>query len=45
VTHYGVAASDIERVLTASADALRETTARPVAVAAPTTTSSTSPER
>jgi threonine aldolase len=29
VTHYGVTAADVERVLTASADALRETTAIP----------------
>jgi hypothetical protein len=35
VTHYGVSAADIERVLEATADALRETAATP---AAPTTT-------
>ncbi len=29
VTHYGVTAADVERVLTASADALRETTVTP----------------
>jgi hypothetical protein len=31
VTHYGVTAADVERILAASADALRETTVTPAA--------------
>jgi threonine aldolase len=39
VTHYGVTAGDVERVLAASADALRDTTALPAAASASTTQS------
>jgi threonine aldolase len=49
VTHYGITAADIERVLAASAEALRETSARPAAPATPTprpnTTATTALER
>ena len=36
VTHYGITAADIERILTASADALREATAWPAPPTVPT---------
>ncbi len=39
VTHYGITAGDVERVLAASADALRDTTALPAAASASTTQS------
>jgi threonine aldolase len=43
VTHYGVTAADIERVLAACADTLRETTATPAAPATPVTSASPAP--
>jgi threonine aldolase len=43
VTHYGVTAADIERVLAACADTLRETAATPAAPATPVTSASPAP--